>query len=125
MARRMRTMIYMLCICTAIIFYSSLRAEGESQERVTAQQNSQGTQKKAPSISIMQPKIEVVPAIKIPEPRGTKGKEEGSVERHPQITIDSTLYDAGEVEEGEEIVHSFIVKNRGEAQLNIKSVAAG
>ena len=43
----------------------------------------------------------------------------------PQITFDSTRYDAGTVDEGKRIIHSFTIKNTGTAQINIKSVKAG
>ncbi len=43
----------------------------------------------------------------------------------PQISLDSTKYDAGEVGEGSEVVHDFTVKNTGTAELNISRVKAG
>jgi len=55
-----------------------------------------------------------------------KGKQEKvPAQNNPRITLDSIQYDAGEVYEGDEIVHAFIVKNEGTAQLNIKKVEAG
>ena len=114
-----------LSIFTVAVFFSFLRAQGVSQESTTSQQNSQSTQKEAPVITIQKPRIEIVPAPSTSEPQGTTSKEDTSSAKHPHITIDSPLYDAGEVGEGEEIVHSFIVKNTGEVQLNIKSVDAG
>ncbi len=43
----------------------------------------------------------------------------------PHIAIDAAEYDAGEIYEGETIVHSFTVKNTGTAELTIKDVKAG
>ena len=43
----------------------------------------------------------------------------------PQLVIDSSSHDVGDVWEGEEILHSFIIKNTGTAQLDIKNVKAG
>ena len=43
----------------------------------------------------------------------------------PQISLNSTKYDAGEVYEGDVIIHDFTVKNTGTAQLNIEKVKAG
>ena len=46
-------------------------------------------------------------------------------EQVPHIAIDAANYDAGEIYEGETIVHSFILKNTGTAELTIKDVKAG
>ncbi len=43
----------------------------------------------------------------------------------PQISLDTTRFDAGEVDEGAVIVHGFTVKNTGTAPLNIEKVKAG
>ena len=43
----------------------------------------------------------------------------------PQISLDTTRFDAGEVDEGAVIVHGFTVKNTGTATLNIEKVKAG
>ena len=48
-----------------------------------------------------------------------------SLQNQPQITVDSTRYDAGTVDEGDSIIHTFTIKNTGAAQLNIKNVKAG
>ena len=52
-------------------------------------------------------------------------KEQVSAQNQPQISFDSTHYDAGEVYEGEEVVHTFTFKNTGTAQLNINKVKPG
>ena len=46
-------------------------------------------------------------------------------EQVPHIAVDAANYDAGEIYEGETIVHSFTVKNTGTAELSIKDVKAG
>ena len=43
----------------------------------------------------------------------------------PHLSLDTTRFDAGEVDEGAVIVHSFTVKNTGTAPLNIEKVKAG
>jgi len=48
-----------------------------------------------------------------------------STNNQPQISLDTTHYDAGEVWEGDEVSHVFAVKNLGTAQLDIKNVSAG
>lgn len=55
-----------------------------------------------------------------------KGKQEkASAQNYPQISLDSTQYDAGEVYEGDIVIHDFTIKNTGTAQLNIEKVKAG
>ena len=39
----------------------------------------------------------------------------------PQITINSPVFDFGEVNEGEKLEHTFLIKNTGEANLVISS----
>ena len=50
-----------------------------------------------------------------------KTKEQGQ----PRISFDATTYDAGEVKEGQEVSHDFIVKNTGTAELTISQVTVG
>lgn len=52
-------------------------------------------------------------------------QEQSSAQAQPQISFDSTSYNAGEVWEGDEVSHTFIVKNTGTAQLNISRVRPG
>jgi len=52
-------------------------------------------------------------------------QEKASKQDQPQISLNSTKYDAGEVYEGDVIRHDFTVKNTGTAQLNIEKVKAG
>ena len=43
----------------------------------------------------------------------------------PHLSLNAAQFDAGEVDEGAVIVHSFAVKNTGTATLNIEKVKAG
>ena len=43
----------------------------------------------------------------------------------PHLSIDPSSHNVGEIWEGEDIIHSFIVKNTGTALLDIKNVKAG
>ncbi len=45
--------------------------------------------------------------------------------KQPRMVIDIPNYDAGEVWEGEDVVHTFIIKNKGDAQLNVTKVKPG
>lgn len=40
----------------------------------------------------------------------------------PRAVVDQTVYDAGPVETGEEIVHDFVIRNEGDAPLHITDV---
>lgn len=52
-------------------------------------------------------------------------EEQSSGENQPAISFDSITYDAGEVWEGDTVIHTFMVKNTGTAELTIKSVKPG
>ena len=52
-------------------------------------------------------------------------EEKASAQAQPQISFDSTSYDAGEVWEGDKVSHAFTVKNTGAAQLDITKVKPG
>jgi len=41
----------------------------------------------------------------------------------PELAVDSTLYNYGEVFRGEKITHAFIIKNRGNADLIIENAS--
>ena len=51
--------------------------------------------------------------------------KESPAQGHPQMAIDDLNYDAGTVWEGEEVVHTFVIKNKGDAQLDITKVKPG
>jgi hypothetical protein len=50
---------------------------------------------------------------------------QADAERSPSIQIDEKAYDFGEVPEGSEITHVFVVKNPGGAPLQITQVRPG
>ena len=50
---------------------------------------------------------------------------QASAQNQPRISFDSTSYDAGEVWEGDEVSHTFTVKNTGTVELDIKKVKTG
>ena len=52
-------------------------------------------------------------------------EEKASAQAQPQISFDATSYDAGEVWEGDNVSHTFIVKNTGKVQLDITKVKPG
>jgi hypothetical protein len=52
-------------------------------------------------------------------------QEQSASAEKPSISFDASTYDAGEVWEGDEVSHAFIVKNTGTAELTIQSVKPG
>ena len=52
-------------------------------------------------------------------------QEKAPPQNQPQISIDSLRYSVGDIYEGEDVIHAFIVKNTGTAELNISKVKAG
>lgn len=52
-------------------------------------------------------------------------EEKASAQAEPQISFESTHYDAGEIWEGKEVIHTFTIKNTGTAQLTIEKVKPG
>jgi hypothetical protein len=52
-------------------------------------------------------------------------QEQMPTQNQPKISFDYFNYDAGEVYEGENVIHTFTVKNTGTAQLEIERVNTG
>lgn len=46
-------------------------------------------------------------------------------EAKPSISVAESVYDFGEADEGGEIVHDFVVRNAGQAPLEINQVRPG
>ena len=60
------------------------------------------------------------------EKDGLKKQQSETVSANqPEIVVDAKEYDVGEVYEGDEVVHSFIVKNKGKGELHINKVKPG
>lgn len=53
------------------------------------------------------------------------GAEKGNPQNGPQAVFLETVYDAGTVEAGADLSHTFLVKNTGKADLLIESVKPG
>ena len=54
-----------------------------------------------------------------------KQPSEAASANQPEIRIETKEYEAGEVYVGNEVVHSFIVKNKGKGELLINKVKPG
>lgn len=118
--------IVMPCFLITLFSFPHLWAQGELKKTPLEKQKEESKQKHIPHFILEGAKIEVVPAKKAPEQQKSKSTQEHfSAEDQAQISLDSTHYNAGEIWEGKEIVHTFTIKNTGTAQLNIKKVDAG
>ncbi len=51
------------------------------------------------------------------------GKTAAAPKPAPKLVVDAATYDFGQVKEGEEVSHTFIVKNEGKAELVITNVS--
>ena len=126
-ANKKSVFIVLPCFLITLFSFPHLWAQEGLKKTPLDQQKSKNKQKHAPSITIIKgAKIEIVPKQKTAEKQKAESKQKKvSTKNQPQISLDSTHYDAGEVWEGDEVSHNFIVKNTGTAQLNIKKVSPG
>jgi len=123
---RKNSFIVIICFLTVLLFSHYLEAEEELKNTLSVQQKGESEQEHSPSLTIKGAKIEIVPGRKASEQKKIESKKEQAIkEGQPQISFEYNNYDVGEVWEGEEIVHAFIIKNTGTAQLNIKDVSPG
>lgn len=63
--------------------------------------------------------------VAVQQDQGKSTREQVPAAGHPELFIGSRSYDAGEVWEGTDIVHTFIAENRGTTQLDITRVNPG
>lgn len=64
-------------------------------------------------------------ALQAADDNATSSSPAAASQAAPSISIPENVYDFGEVMEGGEAFHDFIVKNTGEAPLQIKRVRSG
>ena len=118
--------IFILCFLTTFISFRFLAAEEVLKKNPPTQQKTSKKQENAPSFVIKGTKIEIVPNERAADQQKADSKQKlTSPDDQPQISLDSTSHNVGEVWEGEDIIHTFTVKNTGRGELKIKSVKAG
>ena len=120
--------IVMAYFLITFVSFPRLWAQGELKKAPLEKQKEESKQKLAPSsfTIINGAKIEIVPAKKTSEQQQAEStQEQVSTKNQAQISLDSNSYDVGEIWEGDEVVHTFTIKNTGTAQLTIKKVGAG
>jgi len=111
----------MVCLVAALWCLRVLPAQGEA-----APENRGSKEKSDLPLAIKGTNISIVPATGEPDQTAAENKEKTAVSGdQPRLVMDSTEFDAGEVWEGEDIIHPFTVKNTGKGLLEIKNVKAG
>jgi hypothetical protein len=110
------------CLLFTIVHFDRLHAQQGKGE-----QQGETKRRSAPALSITQSNVQTAPAVTPagqPEKRES-GKDTPSGGDQPRLTIDAPDYDAGELWEGEDIIHTFTIKNTGKALLDITNVKPG
>ncbi len=80
--------------------------------------------KSFPTFSIKNSRVDTV-SQRLAKAQKDTQKEQTASGSQPHLEILSPAYDAGEVWEGHDIIHSFTIKNTGTAELTIKNVKSG
>ena len=107
-------LIFCFLLTLFTFHYSSLIG---SNQQVFAEEHTGTPEVKSPSFTVKGANITPVKQESV--------KKQSETGDQPQLSIESTSHNVGEIWEGEDIIHSFIVKNTGAAQLDIKNVKAG
>ena len=110
---------FILCFLIALFAFQCLSLI-EPNQIVFAEEDT-GTQKiKSPSFTVKGANITAVQQESVEKQSGKTATGD-----QPGLSIESPSHNVGEVWEGNDIIHPFIVKNTGTAQLDIKNVKAG
>jgi len=118
--------IVLLCFLITLFSFPHLRAQEKVTPTPSKKQKEDSKQKYAPTVAIKGAKLTIAPGEKASEKQEVKNQQEQvPAQGHPKISFDSSRYDAGEVWEGDQVIHTFIVKNTGTAQLDITKVKPG
>ena len=114
-----------LCCLITLVAFQCLPVIG-SDHTLLAEETAVTQEKKSPSFTVKGKNINITPVKQNSEGEKSEIKQgQTTTGDQPHLIIDSPKHDVGEVWEGEDIIHSFIIKNTGTAQLDIKNVKAG
>jgi hypothetical protein len=114
-----KTSYFISCFLVTAFAFHCLHLIGPGQT-VCAAENEAAPKVKSPSFTVKGSNITPVKQESIEKQSGHSAAGD-----QPRISIGSASHNIGEIWEGEDIIHSFIVKNTGTAQLDIKNVKAG
>ena len=109
---------FTLCFLLTLFAFQCLPLIAPNQI-VFAEENTAAQKAKSPSFTVKGADITPVKQASV-----DKESDKSSGDQ-PHLSIDPSSHNVGEIWEGDDIIHSFIVKNTGKAQLDIKNVKAG
>ena len=110
---------FILCFLLTLFAFQCLPLTGPGQT-VFAEENTATKEVKSPSFTVKGANI-----TPVKQESGEKQSDKSTTGDQPHLSIDPSSHNVGEIWEGDDIIHSFIVKNTGTAQLDIKNVKAG
>jgi hypothetical protein len=114
-----RLFLTMLCLLLTIFYADFLPAQVETGTEKTGSKV-----KITPSLSIKGSSVQTAPAVTpAGQPESQKSGTAGGDQ--PHLALETSHYDAGELWEGEDIIHTFNIRNTGTAQLAISNVKPG
>ena len=120
MLTNLKKMFYFIsCFLVTLLTFQCLPLTGSNQD-VFAEENTAAQEVKSPSFTVKGANVTTVKQESLEKKSG-----ETATGDQPSLSIESPSHNVGEVWEGEDIIHPFIVKNTGKAQLDIKNVKAG
>ena len=110
---------FTLCFLLTLFTFQCLPLIAPNQT-VFAEENTAAQQVKSPSFTVKGANITTVTQESVEKQSGQNATGD-----QPHLSIDPSSYNVGEIWEGNDIIHSFTVKNTGTAKLVIKNVKAG
>jgi hypothetical protein len=110
---------FILSFLLTLFAFQCLPLTGPGQT-VFAEENTATQEVKSPSFTVKGANI-----TPVKQESGKKQSDKSTTGDQPHLSIDPSSHNVGEIWEGDDIIHSFIVKNTGKAQLDIKNVKAG
>lgn len=114
-----KSFYFTLCFILTLFAFQCLPLITPNQI-VSAEENTASQKVKSPSFTVKGANI-----TPVKQESGEKQPGTSTTGDQPHLAIDPSSHDVGEIWEGDDIIHSFIVKNTGKALLNIKNVKAG
>lgn len=107
------------CFLVTLFTFQCLSLTG-SQQNVFAEEKTASQEVKSPSFTVKGANVTPVKQESLEKQSG-----ETASGAQPSLSIESPSHNVGEIWEGQDIIHSFTVKNTGTGKLVIKNVKAG
>ena len=120
MLTTLKKMFYFIsCFLVTLFTFQCLPLTGSNQT-VFAEEKTASQEVKSPSFTVKGTNV-----TPVKQESGAKQADQKTTGDQPHLYMDSPSHNVGEIWEGEDIIHPFVVKNTGAAQLDIKNVKAG